>query len=296
MSLDLDAFIDQKFLKQLEKLKIVTKRGVKGPERGEHKSWQSGEGLEFLDYRKYQLGDDLRYVDWSVYGRLDKLFIKLFHAEESQTVHLLLDMSRSMGAGNPSKDLIARKIAAAITYISLSNFDKINLIAFADRILDIRPTSRGKRRYPQVLNFLLSLEPQNGTDVNGCLDEYATICKKPGIAILLSDLFDPKGYQDGLKAMTYRDFDISLIQIMHHQELFWSTTGSLVLQDVETRERKATALDSSLVERYRQKMENFVSDIREFSGNYGIHYYLYDTDVAFEDFLIDYLTRGAILR
>jgi len=74
----MDSFLDEGFLKNLEKLKLVTRKGVKGPERGEHKSWHSGEGLEFLDYRKYQPGDDLRYVDWSVYGRLDKLFIKLF--------------------------------------------------------------------------------------------------------------------------------------------------------------------------------------------------------------------------
>src|SRR5512136_361927 len=134
----LESFIDEQFLKNLEKLSIVTKKGIKGPERGEHKSWKSGEGLEFLDYRKYQVGDDLRYVDWSVYGRLDKLFIKLFHAEENQTVHFLIDLSRSMGTGNPPKDVSAKKIAAAISYIGLSHFDKISLAAFNKTILDIR--------------------------------------------------------------------------------------------------------------------------------------------------------------
>ena len=61
-----------------------------------------------------QPGDELRYVDWSVYGRLDKLFIKLFHAEKGQTAHILLDISRSMAGGNPSKDITAKKIAAAV--------------------------------------------------------------------------------------------------------------------------------------------------------------------------------------
>ena len=98
MSDRLDAFIDDEFLKQLEKLKVVSRKSTRNPRRGEYRSWQSGEGFEFLDYRKYHPGDDLRYVDWSVYGRLDKLFVKLFHAEKLKTSHILFDTSLSMKA------------------------------------------------------------------------------------------------------------------------------------------------------------------------------------------------------
>ena len=291
-----DSFVDETFLKNLERLRIVTKKGKKGPERGEHKSWQSGEGLEFLDYRKYQVGDDLRYVDWSVYGRLDKLFIKLFHAEEDQTVHLLLDMSRSMGSGTLLKATSAKKIAAAISYISLSNLDKVSLMAFSDKIVDLRPLLRGKRKYAEVLHFLLHLTPSDKTAVNTCLSEYASISKYPGIIIVISDLFDQKGYQDGLKALIYRNFDVNLIQVLDHEELFWSKTGTLMLRDVETGEKKVTFLDPSLLERYHQKVAAFLATVRSFCSDYGINYYVYDTSIPFEEFLVDYVTRGAIFR
>ncbi len=292
----LESFIDEQFLKNLEKLSIITKKGVKGPERGEHKSWKSGEGLEFLDYRKYQVGDDLRYVDWSVYGRLDKLFIKLFHAEENQTVHFLLDLSRSMGTGNPPKDVSAKKITAAISYIGLSHFDKISLAAFNKTILDIRTLVRGKKKFPHILNFLMSLPSKDETDINASLTEYASICKYPGIVIVMSDLFDPKGYQEGLKALAYRNFDVNLVHILDHEELFWSKTGNLILKDIETGEKKVTFLDQALLERYRKKFETFRSNIQTYCSNYGIHYYLYDTRIPFEEFLIDYVTRGTIFR
>ncbi len=292
----MNSFVDEKFLKNLEKLKLVTKKGVKGPERGEHKSWHSGEGLEFLDYRKYQPGDDLRYVDWSVYGRLDKLFIKLFHAEESQTVHILLDMSRSMGSGNPPKDLSAKKIAAAISYICLSNLDKIVMMAFADKVFDIRPSVRGKRKYFRLITYLASLTPSNTTDINASLSEYASFCKHPGIAIVISDLFDPKGYQNGFKALAYRDFDINLIQVLDHEEIFWSKTGNLLLRDVETGDRKRIFMDPSVLERYHKRVKAFLAEVQSFCNHYGIHYYVYDTSIMFEEFLIEYLTRGAIFR
>ncbi len=292
----LNIFIDDDLLKKLEKLKVIARKSPRNPRRGEHRSWQSGEGLEFLDYRKYHIGDDLRYVDWSVYGRLDKLFIKLFHAEKGQTAHLLLDMSLSMGSGNPSKDITAKKIAAAISYICLSNLDKIGLMAFSDKIVAIKAPARGKKQYQEVLKFFLFLNPSDQTNLNGCLAEYASICRNPGIAVIISDLFDPKGYEEGLKALAYRDFDINLIQVMSHEELFWSKTGNLLLDEVETGEKKVTFVDKHLLELYKDKIHAFISNIKSYCSHYGINYYLCDTSIPFEDLLTDYLSRGALFR
>jgi len=292
----LDTFIDDEFLRQLEKLKIVSRKSTRNPRRGEYRSWQSGEGFEFLDFRKYHLGDDLRYVDWSVYGRLDKLFIKLFHAEKGQTAHILLDTSRSMGSGNPSKDITAKKIAAALSYICLSNLDKTGLMAFNNRIVKTKPPARGKTQYLEMLQFFQSLQPTAQTDLNGSLKEYAAICKNPGIAIVISDFFDPVGYQDGLKALAYRDFDINLIQVMDHEELYWSRTGNLLLNECETGEKKVTFVDKDLLRRYRQKINGFIAGIKNYCGHYGMNYFLCDTRIPFEKLLTDYLSEGALFR
>jgi len=293
---ELDSFIDERFLKQLEKLKLITQRGVKGPFRGEHKSWRSGEGQEFLDYRNYQAGDDLRYVDWSVYGRFDKLLVKLFHAEENQTIHFLLDTSRSMRFGSPSKLIGAKRIAAAVGYIGLSNLDRITMTAFADTLLDSKPPVRGKRKYAEVLNFLHRQDADRPTNINTSLSEYAAVSKYPGIVLVLSDLFDPAGYQDGLRALSYRNFDVHLIQVLDHEELFWSQTGSLALQDIESGEKKTSFVDRDLAKRYQKRVEDFLAEIKGFCDDTGINHYVYDTSVPFEDFLIGYLTKGAIFR
>ena len=292
----LTSFLDDAFLKKLEKLKVIARKSARDPKRGEHRSWQSGEGLEFLDYRKYHIGDDLRYVDWSVYGRLDKLFVKLFHAEKGQTAHLLLDASLSMGSGNPSKDITAKKIAAAISYICLSNFDKTGLMAFADKIVAIKAPARGKKQYQEVLKFLSSLNPSSMTHLNGCLTEYASICRNPGIAVVISDFLDPKGYEEGLKALAYRDFDVNLIQVMSHEELLWSKTGNISLREVETGEKKVTFVDKQLLALYRNKINGFIFKIRHYCVHCGINYFLCDTNTPFEDLLTEYLSKGALFR
>jgi hypothetical protein len=291
-----ESFIDDAFLKKLEQLKVISRKSLANPQRGEHRSWQSGEGLEFLDYRKYHPGDDLRYVDWSVYGRLDKLFIKLFHAEKGQTAHVLLDTSLSMGSGNPSKDITAKKLAAAISYICLSNLDKTGLMAFSDKIVEVKSPARGKNQFPEVLKFLLSHKPLDQTDVNGCLAEYASICKNPGIAIIISDLFDPNGYQDGLKILAYRNFDINVIQVLDHVELFWSQTGNLLLHDAETGEKKVAFVDPDLLALYQRKINTYIFNIKSYCAHYGINYFLCDTAIPFEDLLTNYLSTGALFR
>lgn len=296
MSENLDSFIDNEFLKQLEKLKIVSRKSSRNPRRGENRSWQSGEGFEFLDFRKYHLGDDLRYVDWSVYGRLDKMFIKLFHAEKGQTAHILLDISQSMNSGIPSKVITAKKIAAALSYICLSNLDKTGLMAFNNQIVKIKPPTRGKKQYLEVLKFLQALNPADQTNVNHSLEEYAAICKNPGIAIIISDFFDPGGCEDGLKALAYRDFDINLIQVMDHEELHWSKTGNLLLNECETGEKKPVFVDKSLLAVYHRKIRDFIAGIESYCSHYGMNYFLCDTQIPFESLLTDYLSKGALFR
>lgn len=295
-SSDVESLLDEQFLRQIERLRLLAQRGITGQNRGEHVAWRSGTSLEFLDFRKYQLGDDFRYIDWNIYGRLDKLFIKLFHAEEDRTIHILLDTSRSMEFGKPGKDIVAKKLAAALSYIGLSNLDRVGVISFARELGKALAPARGKQVYLSVLKYLQSLIPEGKTDFNSCLTEYATSCKRPGIAIILSDLMDPKGVEKGLAALTYAKFDVALIQVLDKEELTPSSDGHLILKDVETGESKNITLDEELAMLYRQKIQDFNENIREFCLKRGIGYYLYDTSIPFEQFLLDYLTRGTLLK
>lgn len=289
-----EPFIDDAFLRKLENLKLLAKKGLKGSEKGDHRAAQTGEGLEFLDYRKYHLGDDLRYVDWSVYGRLDKLFIKLFHTEQSQRVYLLLDMSRSMATGTPSKFIHAKKIAAALSYICLASYDKVGVIVFTDTILGQLRSARGRRHFPELIDFLHPMAPGGETDINACLMNVAAMPLPPGIAIILSDLLDPKGYQEGLRALSHKNFDIHMVQILDHEELFWSRTGNLLLTDIESQRRKPVTIDRSAINTYRKTMDRFIAGIRNECTRYGISHSLHDTQIPFEDLLMEYLTTHNI--
>ena len=107
-----------------------------------------GQSVEFTDYRDYALGDDLRSLDWNVYARLEKLFIKLFVEEEDVTVHVLLDASASMDGGTPDKLVFGKRAAAAMAYIGLASYDRVNIAVLQGRTARALPA--GARHGPRV--------------------------------------------------------------------------------------------------------------------------------------------------
>src|SRR4030042_756925 len=294
--METEDFLDEDFLRKLERLKLLAGRVIKGPHKGEHGSWRSGTSLEFLDYRKYQVGDDFRYVDWNVYGRLDKLFLKLFHSEEDLRVHILMDVSRSMAFGQPPKALVAKRLAAALSYIAIANLDRVEFVSFADSIGEPLGAQRGIKAYPSILRYLTDLKPKGDTGLNTSLEDFASLCTRPGLAVIISDLLDTKGFKKGLEALMQRKFKTTLIQVLDHEELLPSLDGYLILKEMETGETKGITLTNDLRSLYRKKMEQFLDEIREFCLTKGIGYYLLDTSIPFEDFLFDYLADGTLFQ
>src|SRR6478752_1966709 len=126
--------LDPAFLHKLEQLELVSKKIFVGRMKGERKSKRRGSSVEFADHRNYSVGDDLRHIDWNIYGRLDKLFLKLFLEEEDLHFYVLLDTSKSMDFGEPTKLHFAKQVAAALAFIGLVNHDRVLVDTFSARL------------------------------------------------------------------------------------------------------------------------------------------------------------------
>jgi uncharacterized protein (DUF58 family) len=82
--------------------------------RGPVGSWLgagAGSSLDFQDHRTYAPGDDPRHIHWQAYARTGALTMKLYRAEVSPSVDILLDASASM-AITPEKALRADELLA----------------------------------------------------------------------------------------------------------------------------------------------------------------------------------------
>ena len=124
--------LDNTFLRRLDGLDLISRKILQGKLKGERRSKKRGHSVEFADFRQYSHGDDLRFLDWNIYGRLDRLFIKMFLEEEDLFVYILVDGSTSMDYGSPNKFRYAMKLAAALGYIGLVNYSRVGIGVFND--------------------------------------------------------------------------------------------------------------------------------------------------------------------
>ena len=126
------ALLSIELLRRLEQFQLLAARRSKSTAKGERRSKARGQSVEFADYRNYVAGDDFRRLDWNLYGRLDKLFLKLYEEERELPVRILLDASESMTFGTPPKFDFARQVAAAVGYVALCGFDRVGVHIFPE--------------------------------------------------------------------------------------------------------------------------------------------------------------------
>ena len=177
--------LDEEFLARCAKLVLFSRSITQGRMRGEKRSRRRGLSTEFADHKDYTPGDDLRHLDWNIFGRLEKLFIKLFEEEEERNVFLLLDASASMQIGEPDKWRHSRQIAAALGAIALSAGDRVHLRVFDEKMRPFFPALRGSRSILRLIDTLENLPPGNGTSLGTSLRAHAASCPPGSIQILM---------------------------------------------------------------------------------------------------------------
>ena len=283
------SFFTPEFLAQLERLSLMSRRAFRGRVKGERRSPRKGQSVEFSDYRAYGIGDDLRYVDWNIYGRLDRLHVKLFVDEEDLCLHLLLDASASMNFGQPSKLEYGIRLAAALGFVGLVNLERVGVGVLREQVAEGFPPTRGRNQFMALVDFLSRLQAGGQTSLNGGLANYATRGREPGLAVVMSDLLDPNGYETGLRALLERRFDVHLIHLLDPTEMNPELAGDLRLIDSETGEAREITVDGDAIRAYRDRLHAFLEGVEVFCRAQEIGYHRVITDTPVEGFVLSQL-------
>jgi uncharacterized protein (DUF58 family) len=286
--------LEPDFLRKLEQLSIVAKRAFTGQLKGEKRSTKRGTSIEFADYRDYSHGDDLRRIDWNTFARLDRLFLKLFMEEEDLHIYLLLDTSRSMDFGSPTKLDYGRRVAAALGYIGLTNQDRVGAAIFGERLHGRLAPVRGRAQSFTLFDFLQKARPEGQTSFARSLREYALRTRRPGVAVVISDFFN-NDYEEGLKSLLARRFQITLVHVLDDAELRPDLLGDLKLIDSETREEREISVSPGLLRDYQAAVDRFCGGLQAFCRRYGLDYIRATPSTPFEDLVLKYLRQTGLV-
>lgn len=289
---------DDNFLETLEYLHIVARKILSGQMKAERRSRTKGVSVEFADHRPYSPGDDFRFIDWSIFLRTENLFLKLFEEEEDLHIYLLLDCSGSIDFGIPYKFHWLRRMAAAIGYLGLAGLDRVFVIPFGQSLprgAAQQLAVRGKGKVFRLLHFLESLRATGPTNLGGCLKTFAGSSRKRGLAVVLSDFYDPAAIA-GLNALRYQKFEVFAVHCLSPQEAQPELLGDLRLHDTETGRFREVTLTESLLRRYRETFQGWCENLERFCRKSGVGYVRARTDAPFQDTIIQMLRREKFLQ
>ncbi|MEM1184907.1 MAG: DUF58 domain-containing protein [Planctomycetota bacterium] len=311
--------------RRLDRLDVISRKVFAGKLPGERRSKRRGQSVEFDDYRQYAPGDDLRHLDWNVFARLDRFFIKLFREEEDLALHVVIDASESMDAGErdasgghaavPSKLVFAHQIAMALGYVGLVGQNRVGVSVFGRPGEGLRRVSglRGRRAVERLSAFLLeSLRPvPHDAEADPPLD-FASGLRRvaldrggKGVLVLLSDLLVRDGLNRGLTdigiAASKGSLDAFCLQLLSPGELDPASerdrglVGDLRLTDAESGAPAEVTLSKDLLERYERRLRLHVDDVATLCASRSIDHLVVSTDTPVDRLVLQNLRRRGVV-
>jgi uncharacterized protein (DUF58 family) len=292
-------FVDPRVLSRIANLELLARTVVEGFVSGLHRSPHLGLSTDFAEHRPYLPGDDLRRLDWKLWGRTDRFYLKEFEADTNAAVSVLLDCSASMryASGTVSKLDYGRYLAASLLWFSQSQRDRVGLATFDREILEFVPPST--RHLPNVLHALDRIErgvrqpgpPPAGAGMEGPLRECSEHLRRRGIVVVISDFYEPPAQVlHALGHLRRRGGDLIAFHLLDPAELSFPFPEAANFEDLETGER-IPVVPSRVAERYRERLDAHVSELRRLLGRDGIEYALFDTAKPLDHALFTYLSN-----
>jgi uncharacterized protein (DUF58 family) len=289
---------DETFLRRLETLRVVTKRASLGQLRADRRSRRVGAGIEFADHRDYVAGDDLRILDWNLYGRMERLLVRLFEEDEDLAIDVLVDTSASMGVGTPPKLDLATQIGAALAYVGLANLDRVAVTAMGDTLGDGLPPARGKAHILRVLRFLEGVRAEGRTSLAGAARAFLARHRRHrrGLVVLLSDFYDPDGYREALDLLRYGRLEVVVIQVSAPEEARPDLRGDVTVRDVETGEERDVTISPRALAAYERRHAALVRGLDGFCRERAIPCFTVTSNEVFDAVVLRVFRAGGLLR
>jgi len=288
-------YLEPVLLRRLERLDLLSRRRVARTFMGERRSSQRGSSMNFVDYRQYVPGDDVTQIDWNVYARHDNLVVKLFEDEQNVTVHLLVDNSGSMDWGEPNKLRLALQLAGALGYVGLSNFDRVQCATFSDTLGASFGPARNKREAQNLFAYLSTVQPAGETNFEASLRTYAAQNRRPGMAILISDLLSHSSFELGIKQLLERHFEVVLLHVLAPAEVRPAIGGDLKLIDRETGRFVDVTLNQRALNLYQERYARWTGGIEHFCARHGVMYERIESTEPLDTLLFSRLRKRGLI-
>ncbi|MEE3401732.1 MAG: DUF58 domain-containing protein [Candidatus Enteromonas sp.] len=287
--------IDENFLANLELFSLAVKDNVAGLFGGNHKSKRFGSSSEFADYREYIEGDDISKIDWNIYGRSEKMFLKLYLDERQMQTRIYIDASNSMGFYK--KDEMAIKLATAFAYLSIKEMDRVSIFAVRGNIVEpILEKVVGKDSFLNVIGQINKIEFGGGSQISDAITN-STVGYGDGRSILISDFLTDNDFFNAIDHLRSKKRDVLCLQVLSEEELHPQIRGKSIIRDSEDMGRfYKDNIGRDMLEAYRKALKHVTKRLEDFCISREADYQLVSTKDELKDILLGQLMKKGVIK
>jgi uncharacterized protein (DUF58 family) len=278
--------VDAGDLRQLETLSLAGVEAIVAGFGGRRSGAQRTRGLEFVDYRRYTPGDDLRSIDWNVYARLHEVVVKAAPAEGHVDLALLLDGSRSMDDGTPSRFRYAQEVGAMLGTVALLGSDVVAVHLLADGGSWTGARLAAPHLVTELIEEVTELPRGTRTDLAASIRDYRRGAEPADLAVLLSDgLAEPGPLSEAIDELAASARAAAFVHLVEGDAAMAALEGAFELEDRETGERLVVEVTPRVRATYEERARAAGDALKEACADRGITYVRAPTDVPPLDLL-----------
>lgn len=266
------SLLDAGFVRELEALRRRLDVRARSGGGGDHVARRRGGNAEFLEHRPYAPGDDLRRIDWHAFARSGEPVFKLFRAEEDVVVRLVVDASASLDAGEPSKLLVAKRLAAGVAYMALAASERAQVLAAGEGLTRTFDPARGRASLPKLLCDLDGMDARGGTDLGRAIDAVVLRAPRPGMLVVLSDFMDAGPFETALARAAAGGHDLALVQVLSPDEVSPPYDGDYALEDAESGAVVDVTVDAASIDAYLARLDALFEALRALARRHRATY------------------------
>jgi uncharacterized protein (DUF58 family) len=277
----------------LQTLQLFARTVVEGFTTGHHASPHKGFSVEFRQHRPYVQGDEIRRLDWKVFGRSDRFYIREYDEETNLRATIVLDASGSMnyrGGKGILKFDYARKLAASLAYLLMSQQDAVGLITFDSKVREIIPCRTKITHLHLMLEAMVRTTPGKDTSLAPVIESLAQRLKRRGLVILISDFFDdPAALLQSIGVLRKKGHEVIALQLWDRDEIDFPFGNWARFENLENDDDFLLLDPATVRQRYLEVQKIFAEQLKDGFRKHQVDYLSLPTDESHSAALRNYL-------
>jgi len=288
--------LDPTALARFGRLELLARLVVEGVMSGLHKSPFKGFSVEFAEHRQYGPGDEIRHIDWRAFGKSDRYYVKEYEEETNLRAYIVVDSSGSMGYSGQtvSKFEHARRLAASLAYLMISQRDAVGLVTFDDSVRGMIPPRAAPGHFSVLCKALEDTKIGGEAPLSGILHTLAERIWRRGLVVIVSDGFDQLDeLTSALRHLRHRRHEVLFLHVLAPEEEEFPFRRPSRFRDLEHTSNLLRVDPVALRATYLERFRAFCDGLKDQCRAMDIDYHKASTAESVETTLLNYLAARA---